>query len=810
MPNVENDPTDIGNNPGEGQLPPVTNRLLARRRGLLAALGLVIAAALAATLSLFYALGDDPVRPPSLAGDAHEMSGEATQTCDLEAYAKALSDSYDPYFGTLQRGELLALNDDPKYRSHAGFQSILAFDYLRFGEAEESIRVLTEALEDVQRRDPESREFQEVLEELAVTSLKAGELSNRVNPSARMVCTLPLGNERGYENTHSSANAIKHFLRLLELDPGNIKYRWLLNVAHMTLGTYPAGVPEQFLIRRELLAGDPEKGQDIGRFEEVASHLGLDASTLAGGSIMDDFDNDGLLDLVTSTWDPTGPLIYYHNDGDGSFTDRTVQAGLDGQFGGLNIVQTDYNNDGLLDILVMRGGWLLDRGTMRMSLLRNNGDGTFSDVTRKANLAEPAYPSQSAAWADFDNDGDLDFFSCNESEPDFTFPSQLFRNDGNSAFTDVALSAKVTNLRYCKGSAWGDYDNDGDPDLYVSNFGHEISGYAAVGNSAGGNSPSGSSVRGSPEMDTSNPFGRNRLYRNNGDGTFTDVAPELGVTEPIVSFAAWFWDYNNDGWLDLFVAGYGPNIEDVAADYLGLPNTGERMRLYQNDGAGGFTNITRETGLYRVHQSMGANFGDMDNDGFLDFYLGTGYPTYDVVAPNIAYRNNEGRSFTDVTFSAGLGHLHRGHGVAFGDLDRDGDQDIFAQIGGFYPGDGFENALYENPGHGNRWLSIRLVGVQSNRAAIGARIKLELAMEDGSRRDVHALVSSGGSFGASSLEQEMGLGRAERILSMEVFWPTSGIRQVFHDLPLDTRIEAREDESEYEVLETRRIKLGGE
>ena len=212
--------------------------------------------------------------------------------------------------------------------------------------------------------------------------------------------------------------------------------------------------------------------------------------------------------------------------------------------------------------------------------------------------------------------------------------------------------------------------------------------------------------------------------------------------------------------------------------------------------------------MYRVHLSMAANFGDMDNDGFPDFYLGTGYPSYDAVGPNIAYRNNEGQSFTDVTFSAGLGHLHKGHGIAFGDLDRDGDQDIFAQIGGFYPGDGFENALYENPGHGNHWISVRLVGVQSNRAAIGARIKLELAMTNGSRRAVYAQVNSGGSFGASSLEQEMGLGQADRVLSMEVFWPTSGIRQVFDDLPLDTRIEVREGAKQYEVLKTRQIRLG--
>ena len=758
-----------GKTPSEGQRPPVIGRLLARRGKMLAAL-VVTAAALAVGLTLFYVLDDGSGDPPSLAGADREMSGQDTDISDLAYYCRALTDSDDQYFGTFQRSELIKLLEDPLFQNYSGLWIDLAFDHLRFGEADESIRILTEALEAAEREDPDGGDVQRLLEELAVTSLKAGELSNRINPSARLVCTLPLGNQQGYQNTQASTNAIKYFLRLLEMEPENIKHRWLLNIAHMTLGTYPAGVPEQFLIPRALLATD----YDIGRFEEVASQVGLNAANLAGGSIMDDFDNDGLFDIVTSTWDPGGSIIYYHNDGDGMFSDHTARAGLTGQLGGLNITQTDYNNDGHLDILVMRGGWLGGKGRMRLSLLRNNGDGSFSDVTHQANLARPAFPSQTAAWADYDNDGDLDLFSCTESEQRFQFPSQLFRNEMDGTFTEVARHAGVQNMGYCKGSAWGDYDNDGDPDLYVSNLSQD-----------------------------------NRLYRNDGDGSFTDVGRALGVTEPLSSFATWFWDYNNDGWLDLFVAGYGSKIEDVAADYLGLDNSGGRMRLYRNDGEGGFTDVTRETGLYRVHLTMAANFGDLDNDGFPDFYLGTGYPSYDVVGPNIAYRNNEGQSFTDVTFSAGLGHLHKGHGIAFGDLDRDGDQDIFVQMGGFYPGDDFENALYENPGHGNHWLSARLVGVESNRAAIGARIKLELAMMDGSHRAVYAQVGSGGSFGASSLEQEMGLGQADRILSMEVFWPTSGIRQVFHDLPLDTRIEVREGEKQYKVLKTRRITLGG-
>ena len=566
-----------------------------------------------------------------------------------------------------------------------------------------------------------------------------------------------------HRDTHGSTKAISTLLALLELQPDNVKARWLLNVAHMTLGSYPGEVPQQYVLPPKLF----ESNYEIGRFDQIAATAGLYASELAGGSIVEDFDNDGLLDIMTSTWDPCGSLSYFHNDGNGRFSDYTAKAGLQEQLGGLNIVQTDYDNDGWMDVLVMRGGWMGEDGQMRVSLIHNDGDGTFTDATHQAGLSRPAYPSQSAAWADYDNDGDLDLYSCNESteeaQGDSRFPSQLFRNNGDSTFTDVARQAGVANFRYCKGSVWGDYDNDGGPDLYVSNYEQE-----------------------------------NRLYRNNGDGTFSDVAPKLGLTEPVDSFATWFWDYDNDGHLDLFVAGYGSEIEDVGADYLGLPSEGARPRLYHNDDAGGFSDVTREVGLHRVHLTMGANFGDLDNDGYLDFYLGTGYPSFDAIGPNVMYRNNEGKAFVDVTFSGGFGHLQKGHGVAFGDLDRDGDQDIFLQVGGFYPGDGFPNALYQNPGHGNRWLAVRLVGVESNRAAIGAQIRV-LVETNKLPRAVYAQVNSGGSFGASSIEQEIGLGQATSISSLEVYWPTSGTRQVFLDVPLDVHIEVTEGENNFSV-----------
>ena len=696
-------------------------------------------------------------------------------------YCQTLRESNNEYYGTMQRAQLVQELNTPSDDSHRWFVALrvmLARDHVRFGETVEAARLLEEALA-ADETTPSQSYKTDLLEMTAVTYLKMGEIDNALSPSGALGLTLRLDESHVYTNTFGSSSAIRYLLRLLELDPANLTARWLLNIAHTTLGTYPNGVPGEYLIPLDAL----ESGYDVGRFENISASAALFTLDSAGGSVVEDFDNDGLLDIIWSTMDPCESMRYFHNDGNGVFSDHTSQAGLKRQTGGLNIIQTDYNNDGWADVLVMRGGWMLDAGRMRMSLLRNDGGGKFTDVTASAGLATPAYPSQSAAWADYDNDGDLDLFSCNESMvqlpsgrtiPIFEYrsgpgrpimPSQLFRNNGDGTFTDVASETGVVNFRYCKGAVWGDYDNDGLADLYLSNRG-----------------------------------GANRLYRNQGDGRFVDVAIDAGVSEPLFSFPTWFWDYDNDGWLDLYVAGYLAEVWDIAAGYLGLPNQGELPRLYRNDGAGGFIDVTDEVGLNRVLLPMAANIGDLDNDGYLDFYLGTGGLSFGALVPNVMYRNEQGQRFQDVTLSGGFGHLQRGHGIAFGDLDRDGDQDIFAQMGGAYPGQTFSNALYENPGHGNHWITARLVGVRSNRAAIGARVKVEFETIEGART-VYRHVSSGGSFGASPFELEIGLGRAIRIVTLEVEWPASGTLQVFDNVPLDSHLEIREDADGYKLLD---------
>jgi hypothetical protein len=415
-------------------------------------------------------------------------------------------------------------------------------------------------------------------------------------------------------------------------------------------------------------------------------------------------------------------MTFYRNRGDGTFEDRSRASGLDQQFGGLYCVQGDYNNDGFLDVFVCRGAWSsLPR---RPSLLRNNGDGTFTDVTRAAGL-DAAIDSQVAAWADYDNDGHLDLFVGGE-----TVPSRLYHNRGDGTFEDVTDRAGVANKGFtCKGASWGDFDGDGLPDLFVNN------------------------INGPP-----------RLYRNNGDGTFTDVAPRLGLTQPTAGFSCWFWDYDNDGHLDIFAAGFEWAVEAVLRSHLGRPHGGMTPRLYRNKGNGTFEDVTEKVGLDRALCPMGSNFLDVDNDGFLDIYLGTGTPLFSALVPNRMFRNLGGQRFADVTTASGTGHLQKGHAVACGDWDRNGSVDIYEVIGGSAPGDQARNVLFQNPGHGNHWLTVKLVGKKTNRAAIGARIKATLP----GGRSVYRSVTSGSSFGANTLQQTVGLGSATRVESLEV------------------------------------------
>jgi hypothetical protein len=206
---------------------------------------------------------------------------------------------------------------------------------------------------------------------------------------------------------------------------------------------------------------------------------------------------------------------------------------------------------------------------------------------------------------------------------------------------------------------------------------------------------------------------------------------------------------------------------------------------------------------------MGANFGDIDNDGFLDMYLGTGSPSYASLFPNVLLHNKDGKFFTDVTASSGTGELHKGHAVAFADIDNDGDEDLLTEIGGAVPGDSHAFRLFENPGNGNDWISLQLVGVRTNRAAIGARIKLTVQNEGKAARSIFRTVGSGGSFGASPLTQHVGLGKSARIVDLEIWWPTSNSKQRFAAVAVDQFLEIKEFAKDYSRLKRHPFRLGG-
>ncbi|HEX5272205.1 MAG TPA: CRTAC1 family protein, partial [Gemmataceae bacterium] len=372
---------------------------------------------------------------------------------------------------------------------------------------------------------------------------------------------------------------------------------------------------------------------------------------------------------------------------------------------------------------------------------------------------------------DYDNDGWLDLFVCCERQP-----NRLYHNRGDGTFEEVSAQAGLRwDGRTAKGAAWIDYDNDGWPDLFVCNSG------------------------GAPSQ----------LFRNNRDGTFTDVTEAMGITGPTVGFSCWAWDYDNDGWLDLFATCYERTLEDVVKGLQGKPHAcKDRNRLYRNLGGKGFQDVTAEVGLDMVFASMGSNFADFDNDGWLDFYLGTGDPDLAMLVPNRMFKNVGGRRFAEVTSSSGTGHLQKGHGVACGDLRRAGAIDMLVQMGGVTNGDKYHNLLFRNPGSDNAWLTVKLVGKKTNRSAIGARIRVLTAGE--SPLTIHRHVSSGSSFGGNPLQQTVGLGKARAVAELAVQWPTSGTTQVFRDVAVNQAVEITEFATEYRHLNWTPVRGAGE
>ncbi len=645
-------------------------------------------------------------------------------------------------------------------------QRELAFACMFEGKFAEASSWLQQALALSQTRGMPSETPRVFHALLGLVALRQGEIENCLECVGPSSCIFPLEPGAVHRQQAGSREAVKQFTAYLEDAPGDLRARWLLNLAYMTLGEYPRQVPASYLIPLDRF----RSRIDVGRFENVATAAGLTVRgpRQAGGSIFDDFNNDGWPDLLVTSIDTEEGASLFMNNGHGGFEDRSSWANLGDQMFVLNVAHADFDNDGNIDIFMMRGAW---EKSARPSLLRNKGGGVFEDVTIAAGMAEPI-STESAAWGDYDNDGKVDLYVCGEytgKTPDPHGHARLYHNLGDGRFENVAMKAGLINDHWSKGCAWGDYDRDGWLDLLVTNL-----------------------------------DGSCRLFHNEQNGRFRDAATETGFAQNRVGkpFACWFWDYDNDGWLDMFINDYDCTLAETVADYMGLkPAHQSHPHLFRNLEGKRFQDVSEEVGLVHPISAMGVNFGDLDNDGFLDIYFGTGWMSFDGLVPNVLLKNVAGRSFEDVTDSSRTGHLQKGHGISWADYDGDGDLDLFVELGGGYPSDAGYNALFQNPGHGKHWLKVKLVGVTSNRSALGARIEAQVNKPDGGSASIVRVVGNNGSFGGNPFTQHFGLGDGKTVSKLVVTWPASHTTQTFTDLPADRSIVITEGVDKYMTLD---------
>ena len=475
---------------------------------------------------------------------------------------------------------------------------------------------------------------------------------------------------------------------------------------------------------------------------------------------------------------------------------KTQQVGLQNAYYGNGVAAADYNNDGFIDIyFVSSNPTSPSHPGSANSLFRNNGDGTFTNVAKTAGVEgiidTTTVPQNNlvenfgASWGDFDNDGDVDLYLTNKGV------DELYENLGDGTFRNITHSAGLDLLiRYSSSAVWFDLDNDGDLDLYVSTYG-----------------------------DHGLPVSRdNVMYRNNGDGTFTDITTVTGLGESGFTFVTMILDANMDGWPDLYC------VNDFGDNYF-----------YLNRGDGTFREATREYGLENDGHGMGVTLGDYDNDGLFDIYLTNIADELDQEWSPL-FRHTASGSFQDVTLQTGTGITYWAWGCEFFDFDLDGDLDLYVVNGIF--GNAFHNLLFRNNGNGTfedlseqsgadgqaearglciadfnndgrldivvanlrttahlyqnsmqdgNYLKINLIGTQSNRDGRGAVVRITA-----DNRTYHRPNDGVEFYGQSKIPIHFGLGRAQTVQNIKVEWP-SGIQQEFHNIAANQTITIRED-----------------
>jgi hypothetical protein len=504
---------------------------------------------------------------------------------------------------------------------------------------------------------------------------------------------------------------------------------------------------------------------------------------------------------------------------------------------GCGVAFYDYDNDGWLDIFFVNG-WRLEgfppgqEPTSR--LFKNNRDGTFTDVTVKAGLLHSGW-GQAVCVGDYDNDGNDDLFVT------YFGKNVLYHNNGNGTFADVSEKAGVAGdgKRWNTGCTFFDYDRDGNLDLFVANY-IDMDLRTAPVPESGPCLYKGVMVACGPPGLTG---GKNILYRNNGDGTFTDVSEKAGVfsAQGTYGLGVLAADLDNDGWPDLYVAddstasvlyqnkkngtfvdiateagcalsadgkpqaGMGISAGDYDLDgNLDLVKTnfaGDTPTLYHNLGSATFEDTTYQAGLGKHTQYLGwgCGFFDMDNDGWLDILICNGhvYPEVEQLKTEagyaqrkLLYRNLRNGRFEDVSYDAGPGISNptASRGCAFGDFDNDGDLDVVVNTVNDYP-----QLLRCDSKTGNNWIKVKLIGTKSNRSGIGTRLRCvsSLAGKKGPHQQIDEVRSSSGYFSQNDMRIHFGLGKAEKVEVLELRWP-SGIVEVLRDIKPNQLIYVKE------------------
>ncbi len=421
-------------------------------------------------------------------------------------------------------------------------------------------------------------------------------------------------------------------------------------------------------------------------YTDVTVQMGVSVPGLGSGAGWADFDGDGDLDLIVSNSSSGMRIFLFRNDGS-RFTDVSSSSGITGE--ARNFALGDYDNDGRPDVATISFGYKPTR------LFRNKGGMQFDDVSSQAGIFGTY--GWRCAWVDYDNDGHLDFFQCGST-------NYLFRNKGNGTFEERAAAANISaGGRSC---CWFDYDNDRWQDCYIG------------------------------------VSGANRLYRNKKNGTFEEVAASAGVADASRTSGVCAGDFNADGLFDL----YSVNISSPA------------NKLYKNLGNGKFKDITYSAGVADVGDGRTATFLDVDYDGLVDLF------SSNHVNPNRLYRNNGNETFTDIAAQINIAQPMDPFGTAFGDYDGDGDIDVYLATH-------FGNKLLRCDGVTNRWLVARLVGTNSNKKAVGTRVRCDF----GSSRE-YAQVDGGHGMGDSdSFELEFGLGTATNASRVTAWWPSGRV-----------------------------------